>query len=72
MTFLGTIVLSSSASSVLMWAKECIQYVSERYFLFPLPPRKQMLNSTYSFVFYSSHLGKNGFLKIFCTFAVYD
>lgn len=38
----------------------------------PLPPIKQMLNSTYSFVFYSSHLGRNSFLTIFCTYAVYD
>lgn len=74
MTFLGTIVLSSGASSVLIWAKKYIQYVSEKYFPFqlPIPPRKQMPNSTYSFVFCSSHLGKNGFLKIVCTYAVYD
>lgn len=38
MTFLGTIGLSSSASSVLIWAKKCIQYVSEKYFQFQLRP----------------------------------
>lgn len=76
MTFLGTTVLSSSASCVIIWAKIRIQYVSEKYFQFqlPTPPShwKETLNSTYSFVFYSSHLGKNGFLKIFCTYTLYD
>lgn len=75
MTFLDTVVLSSSASSVLIWAEKSIQFVSGKYFQFqlhPCPPRKQMLNSIYSFVFYSSHLGKDGFLTVFCTYAVYD
>lgn len=66
-----TIVLSSNTSSVLSWAKKCIHHVSEEYFRFQLQPcpRKQMLNSAYSFVFFSSLFEKNGFLKIFCTYS---
>lgn len=71
MEFLVTIVLSSSTSSVLIWAEKCIRCLKNIFSpCYPCLPENRcwILRIVLSYITF----GKKWFSKIFCTYAVYD